>query len=130
MSFTTVTAHRVVAAPEVLDRAVWPEWSDVLRLAPDEALVIHEVGADVVTPIVDDPFAIIELEAGFGETWWDPGGFETRVAPHIDWALPTERPALAQGLVAGVPCKVVFEPEGGVRLLCLTAQVHELEGRL
>ena len=130
MTFSTIFAHRVVAAPEVLDAASWPEWSDILRLAPDEVLVIHEDGADVVTPIVDDSHAIVELEAGFMETWWDQGEFEQLVRPHIDWAIPAARPALAQGLVAGVPCKVVFESDGGVRLLCLTAHVHELEARL
>ena len=130
MTFSTPVAHRVVAAPQVLDGASWPEWSDVLRLAPDEVLVVHEVGADVVTPSVDDPFAIVEPEAGFMEVWWEPEGFTARVAPHIDWAIPTDRPALAQGLVAGVPCKLVFELDGGVRLLCLTAHVHELEERL
>ncbi len=128
MGFSAVTAHRVVAAPEVLDASVWPEWSDVLRLAADEALVIHEVGADVVTPIIDDPFAIIEPESGFMESWCDSEWFAARVAPHIDWAIPT-RPALAQGLVAGVPCKLRFADDS-VLVLCLTAHVHELKERL
>ena len=130
MGFSAVTAHRVVAAPEVLDASVWPEWSDVLRLAADEALVVHELGADVVTPIVDDPFAIVELESGFMESWCDSEWFAARVAPHIDWEIPTTRTALAQGLIAGVPCKLYLGADGTVRVLCLTAHVHELEERL
>ena len=128
--FASVTSHRVVAAPEVLDASVWPEWSDVLRLASDEALVIHELGADVVTPIIDDPFAIIEPETGYVELlWYDPDLLEV-VSRHVDWEIPTTRPALAQGLVAGVPCKLYLGADGTVRVLCLTAHVHELGERL
>ena len=126
----TVDAHRIVASPEALDRAVWPQWADVLRLAPDEAIVIHEIGADIVTPEVDDPHAIVEIEAGFAEILRDPAELLEAVARHVDWVVPSSRPAFVQGLVAGVPCKLWISLDGSVRLLCSTSHVHELEERL
>ena len=57
-------------------------------------------------------------------------------ARHIEWPLPTERPALAQGAVAGVPAKV-WLPDGtgagrvgDVLLLTATAYADELTDRL
>ena len=130
MTAANIDAHRVVASPASLDRATWPQWADVLRIAADEALVIHEVGADSVAPVVDDPHAIIEPESGFVELEWGDIELLKRITRHLEWSLPTKRPALAQGLVAGVPCKVWLEADDTVRLFCSTSHVHELEARL
>ena len=58
------------------------------------------------------------------------------MARHVEWPLPSERPALAQGAVAGVPAKV-FLPDGiggagagDVLLLTATAYADELMDRL
>ena len=119
---------RVVADPVALDAASWVG-ADVivLRLAPDDALAIGATTVDLA-----DPHAIVELEAGFSGAWLALDD----VAGHVEWPLPAERPALAQGAVAGVPAKV-FLPDGAgarhvgdVLLLTATAYADELTERL
>jgi hypothetical protein len=104
---------RVVAEPAAIDGALWagPGPITVLRLAPDDALGLGATGVEV-----DDPHAIVEDERGFVGGWW----VVDDLRPHIEWALPTDRPALAQGSVAGVPAKVWLpgndtEPDGDPR---------------
>ena len=89
---------RVVADPSALDAARWHGRDvTVLRFAPDDAFGI---GAETVS--VDDEHAIVEAEAGYVGAWLAVGDLE----PHLEWPLPAERPALAQGAIAGVPGKV------------------------
>lgn len=121
----TVPGHRVVAGAASLDRIEWPDGALVLRLARDEVLILTELHELVVS----DEHAIVEQEAGQSGRNLSATEFEQLVRPHIDWPIPTARPALAQGLVAGVPCKLWFADQG-VLLLCLTAHVHELAERL
>jgi hypothetical protein len=72
--------------------------------------------------------SIQEKESGFVGWWLTPEELD-RVVSHIDWPLPTERPVLAQGLVAGVPAKL-WLAEDRALLLCAAAYAHELEERL
>ncbi len=105
---------RVVADPGTLDGARWtavgiaggsgdvgPDADRilVLRIAPDEAFAL---GATEVQ--VDDPHAIVEEERGIVGGWCAL----TEVTPHLEWSLPSQRPALAQGSVAGVPAKILL----------------------
>jgi hypothetical protein len=113
---------RVVAASGPLDRADWHgDDITVLRFAPDDAFGLGARSVDV-----DDEDAIIEDEAGLAGAWLDPADIE----PHIEWSLPTERPALAQGSIAGVPAKVWLPADGDALLLTAAAYAHELESRL
>lgn len=97
-----VAAVHVVASPAALDGARWTGADvDVLRTAPDEALGL---GATAVE--VDDPDAIVELEAGFVVALLDNDDVR-RVAAHTDWEFPAATGELAQGKIAGVPAKVV-----------------------
>jgi hypothetical protein len=113
---------RVVADPAALDAARWHGGTvTVLRSAPDDAFAI---GADAVE--VGDEHAIIESEAGFSGTWLDIDD----VAHHLEWSLPDERPALAQGSIAGVPAKLWLPDDGPALLLTATAYALELAGRL
>lgn len=116
-------ALRVVAAPEVLDDLAWADDVAALRLAADDLLAIGaasvEVGGEHL--IVD--------EAGFVGWWLTANEVRDHVLPHVDWPLPTARPALAQGLVAGVPAKLWLTEERAL-LLCAAAYAHELEERL
>ena len=119
---------RVVADPVALEAARWAGTAvTVLRFAPDDALAIGATGVDLA-----DPDAIVEPEAGFSGAWLALD----HVAAHIEWPLPAERPALAQGAIAGVPAKV-FLPDGtgagrvgDVLLLTATAYADELTDRL
>ena len=122
-AFEPLTGLRVVAEPAALDAARWSgEDVTVLRLAPDDAFAIDAVGVTV-----DDQHAIVEPEIGFSGAWVDLGA----VRRHLEWALPTERPALAQGFVATVPARV-WLPDDGDRVLLITAAAYadELAGRL
>ena len=115
---------RVVAPPVALDALAWPGDVTHLRLAPDDLLV---VGAATAAP--GHGPAIIETDAGFVGWWLTLGEFVDVVAPHVEWPLPTIRPALAQGLVAGVPAKI-WLTDDRVLLLCAAAYAHELVERL
>ena len=113
---------RVVADPGSLDRATWHgDDVTVLRFAPDDALAIDAAAVDI-----DDDQAIVEDEVGFVGAWLD----RDVVEPHIEWPLPTTRPALAQGSIAGVPAKLWLPATGDALLLTAAAYAHELAGRL
>jgi hypothetical protein len=120
---------RVVADPAALDRVSWRGDLDVtvLRLAPDEALAI---GARSVE--IDDAHAIVEEETGFVGVWLTAEEFEASVLPRIEWPLPAddERPAVAQGSIAGVPSKLWLRTTGGALLVTQAAYADELAGRL
>ncbi|MGH8958428.1 MAG: hypothetical protein ACRDVK_07105 [Acidimicrobiia bacterium] len=115
-----VTAWRVVAHPASIDEL----GGLVLRLAPDDALVLS--GTELV---VGDPDAIVELDTG----WVSLGMAEERVlelvAVSASWQAPNERPAFAQGMLAGLPAKVYLD--GSDSLIMVPAPFgHELEERL
>ena len=114
---------RVVANPAALDGAVWEgERLAILRFAPDDALGLR---AAAVT--VEDADAIVETEVGFVGAWLPVD----EIARHIEWALPLDRPALAQGNVAGVPAKVWLPDRHRNALLIATAaHAHDLAERL
>jgi hypothetical protein len=114
---------RVVANPAALDGAIWEgERLAVLRFAPDDALGL---GAAAVT--VEDADAIVETEVGFVGAWLPVD----EIARHIEWALPLDRPALAQGNVAGVPAKVWLpDRHRNALLIAMAAHAHDLAERL
>ena len=113
---------RVIADPVALDGARWRgDAVTVLRFAPDDAFAIGADGVDI-----DDEHAIVESEVGFVGVWLPVDAVER----HVDWPLPGERPALAQGFVATVPAKVWLPDDGHVLLLTAAAYADELAGRL
>lgn len=95
--------HRVVANPSVLDDAVWPAKSTVMRTAADEAMVL---GPDRPTPPSDH--AIV-----FADTSWSAAGLSPEhgleiMRRHADWPPPAAGPA--QGAVAAIAVKLIVEP--------------------
>jgi len=118
-------ATRFVAAPAALDAQPWFDDFVTLRLAPDDLLVIHQGSVKVA---LGGETVIQEKESGFVGWWLTPEELD-HVVTHVDWSLPTERPALAQGLIAGVPAKL-WLAEDRALLLCAAAYAHELEERL
>jgi hypothetical protein len=116
---------RVVALPGALDAARWTAGDTgqvtILRLAPDDVLAIGAVEVQV-----EDPDAIVEPEAGFVGGWCSLEDLR----PQTEWAVPTERPALAQGAVAGVPAKVWLPDDGDVLLVVSAAHAAVLTERL
>src|SRR5512132_1516636 len=75
-------ALRVVAASEALDELTAPAEHPVLRLAPDELLVIGAASVEVTGEhlVVD--------ESGFVGWWLTPEELRNQVVPHVDWPLP------------------------------------------
>ena len=117
-----VRGVRVVAEPASLDRATWAgDGITVLRFAPDDVFAIGATGVDI-----DDEHAIVEDEVGFVAVWLDADVLE----PHLEWPLPTERPALAQGSIAGVPAKLWLPDDGDALLVTAAAYADELTSRL
>jgi hypothetical protein len=116
-----VRGLRVVADAAAMDDARWSgDDVTVLRFALDEAFAIGATTVDI-----DDPHAIVEDEAGFAA-----GAVDLDVvAAHIEWALPSERPALAQGSIAGVPAKLWLTDEGAT-LVVQAAYAADLLARL
>lgn len=115
---------RVVADPEALDAVSWNEEALVLRFAPDDAFAI-----DATSVEVSDAEAIAAEENGFMGAWLTADELVERVMPHIEWPLPDARPALAQGLIAGVPSKLWLTDDRAL-LVCPAAYAHELAERL
>jgi hypothetical protein len=113
---------RVVATPAAIDAMSLPAGAAVLRIAPDDAIV-----TGVANATLDDPFAIVEPEFTFVQwrlTTDEFGG----ITHHIEWPLP-EPGALGQGLIAGVPAKIVMTDDH-VQLIVSAGLVHELMARL
>ena len=121
-----VTGWRIIAEPTALDSAPWPAGSQVVRISPDDAFVIGE--SEPTVP--GDRFAIITPERGFSMLAVAAGDVAAIADEHIEWLLPTVRPALAQGQIAGVPAKLVIAADGSALLLVGSAARHELQARL
>ena len=119
-----LTAIRIVADPRALDDLAGPDATPSLRLAPDDVLVIR-----ATPPDIDDEHAIVEDETGLVGWWLTVDELTDHVLPHVEWPLPVARPALAQGLVAGVPAKI-WLTDDRVLLVCAAAYAHELAERL
>ena len=102
-----LSATRIVATPNSLDEITWPDEALVLRLAPDEALVVPSLGSVPVS----DPHAIIIADGGFAGLWVDVDEAMSFLQHACEWELPAERPAFAQGSVAGVATKIWLEAD-------------------
>lgn len=113
---------RVVADPAALDALAWPDGVAALRFAADDLFAIGAATAEL-------PGALVEEERGLVGWWLSLEELDELVLEHIDWPLPGTWPALAQGLIAGVPAKLWLTND---RILLLTtgAYVHELLDRL
>ena len=113
---------RVVADAAALDGARWHGAEvTVLRFAPDDAFAIGAEGVEL-----DDPDAIIESEVGYVGARLPV----SEVLAHIEWSLPVERPALAQGSIASVPSKLWLVDDGDALLLTAAAYADDLMSRL
>ena len=119
-----LVGRHVVATAESLETATYPIGALVLRLAPDDVLIVGDGPLQV-----DDPHAIIEDERGLVALTFSWPDFDVVVAPFVDWSLPLQRPVLAQGYVAAIPTKLWLEVDR-VLLITHAAYAVELIGRL
>lgn len=113
---------RVVADPSVLDALTWPDGVAPLRLAPDDLFALGATQSEVAA-------ALVEEETGFVGWWLELDELHDDLREQIDWPLPETLPALAQGLIAGVPAKLWLTNDRAL-LFCAAAYAHELEERL
>lgn len=108
-------ATRIVAMPTALDAVAWPADALVLRIAPDEVIVLTEVEPDLM--LRHDPHAMVVTETGFVSVRLALDEAMEFLERNCEWELPATRPAFAQGMVAGLPLKLWFEAE---RVLFIT----------
>ncbi|HUC32976.1 MAG TPA: hypothetical protein VMS14_06210 [Ilumatobacteraceae bacterium] len=131
LRFAQLAGWRIIAEPVALDDASWPAGAEVVRISPDDAFVVSPTREGSTSPTVPgDPFAIVTPEHGFAGAFVDAGHLELLALHHIEWQLPEQRPALAQGQIAGVPAKLVLHADGSALLLVACAARRELEERL
>jgi hypothetical protein len=104
---------------------MWPDEALVLRLAPDEVLVMPPLGSAPVS----DPHAIIIADGGFAGVWLTAEEALAFLERVCEWEVPVERPAFAQGAVAGVAAKIWFERDK-VLFLVQAVYAHEFEERM
>jgi hypothetical protein len=117
---------RVVARPDALDALEpAPGQAIALRLAPDDLLVLGLTEA----PRIDDPDAIVVAERGYVGWTLDETERAALLRHHVEWEPGPDRPALAQGLIAGVPAKLWLD-ERSALLLCPAAYAAEMEARI
>ncbi|MDQ3690162.1 MAG: hypothetical protein M3406_09045 [Chloroflexota bacterium] len=124
LALETLLGLRVVASPDALDAARWDVQTALLRIAPDDTFAVGATTIDLL-----DAHAIVTEESGFVGAWLMPDQLAELVISHIEWPLPDARPALAQGLIAGVPAKLWLDRERAL-LLCAAGYAHELTARL
>lgn len=125
LALEPVRGIRLVADPAAIDRATWVGHVEVvMRLAPDDALAL---GAERVE--VDDEDAIIDEETGYVGARLTPAQVEELIVPRIEWPMPAA-PALAQGLIAGVPSKLWLHADGSGLLLTNACFADDLRRRL
>ncbi len=93
---------RLAARADALDRLDAPDGS-VLRLAPDEALVL-DVSIDEIG--IDDPDAIVVSETGYVGIRSDVDTVSRFLGAGADFVLVDRDPGLTQGMVAELPIKI------------------------
>ena len=124
LALETIRGVRIVADPAGIESIKVIAGTVVLRFAPDDAFVLVEGRLESV-----ENDAIVVEESGFLGCWLTLAEVASRLVPHIEWPLPVTRPALAQGLIAGVPAKLWLGVDRAL-LLCAAPYAHDLAERL
>lgn len=120
---------RIVASPQALDSCSWPTGAMVLRLAPDEVVVLGLDEPHAFEQEIDDDSAIQIVEHGFCGVRLPRADFNHWFHTGADWDLPVGSPSFAQGAVAGLPVKLLIDEEN-VLVVTRSSLRHELEARL
>ncbi len=97
-----------------------------MRISSDDLFLIGATEPKVA----GDVHAIVTPEHGFSGIELSPTQVTSIAEQHIEWQLPTSRPAVGQGQIAGVPAKLLLAGDGSALLLVACAASHELLGRL
>jgi hypothetical protein len=103
-----MAATRVVSTVDALDAMTVPPDAIVLRIAPDEAVVIDANPSDI--DVADDD-AIVTGDTSWCGMWTDAATCDRLLATGADWRPPPRRPTLAQGMMFQLPVKVWLAEE-------------------
>jgi hypothetical protein len=107
LGFNRLPTTRIVATSAALNAAIWRTGAIALRIADDEVYVLPPV----VSVDLTDPHAIVVPDAGFAGAWLPANEALNLLERQCEWELPTQRPAFAQGMIAGIAAKVWFETD-------------------
>lgn len=99
-------ATRIAANAAAIDEARWTAGTLALRIAPDEVLVI---GGG--RPTLSDPHAIVVEDGGWCGVWMPAAQAYPFLRSSAAWPVPDDRPAFAQGMIAGLPLKLWLEDD-------------------
>ncbi len=125
LALSRLDTTRIVANPAALDNANYAEDAVVIRIAQDEALIIP-AQADIA---LSDEHAIVIADTAWSGIWVSHEEVADILEQHCDWEAPTERPAQAQGAVAGIPTKFYFT-EDAVLIVIPAPYQREFEDRI
>lgn len=123
-NFEQMTLTRIVANPDALDALSVAADALALRTAGDELLVYPAQAVDL-----NDPYAIVVPDGAWTGAWVSAAVSAEIMARHAEWEAPQQRPAFAQGSLAGIPTKLWFEAERTLILVALQYSA-EMEARL
>lgn len=128
--FERIIGTRVVGLPDAVDTVNASADGLALRFAQDELFVTAGLSEGARADLLSkDPHAIVIDEGAFSGAWIDEDKALDLLERLAEWPMPSERPAFAQGAVAGLPVKLWFE-DGRVLFVVQTPYAHELEERL
>lgn len=102
-----ISGTRIVALPAALDSLNLSSGSLLLRLAADEAFVTASVDPESV----GDRHALVVPDGGFAGVWLSAPEAMNFLERSCEWELPKQRPAFAQGMVAGIATKLWIEQD-------------------
>lgn len=117
-------ATRIVAQPDALDALEVGEGAIGLRISADELLIFPPQPVEI-----SDPYAIVIEDGSFSGGWFTMEEALDFLLHNTEWELPNDRPAFAQGSVAGVATKLYFE-EDRVLIIVPSPYTHEMEERM
>ena len=123
-----VSIVRCLARPDALDALEVPAGAFPCRIAPDELIVIgsREAAGDILAACsrrVEDGLTLDHTDAF--AAWLISGPDAGQAFARLSAIrLPDERPAFVQGAVAGVPAKVLAEPDQILVLVPSTLGSH------
>ncbi len=124
IQFERLEMTRIISTKEAINQITVPAKHILLRIAPDEAYVYPKTAVSL-----EDEWAIIKTDSGWAGAWIEMDTAVSIFEHTCEWELPSKRPSLAQGLVAGVPSKIWFE-EDKVLLLVPASLAAEMEERV
>lgn len=128
--FTRLMGTRIVATPDALEGAHWPTDAIVLRFAADEIYLTAPLSAaDQTAILAQDAHALIINEGAFSAVWIDEARSLALLERFCEWEIPADRPAFAQGAVAGIPTKL-WLTQGRFLWIVQSPYVEEMEDRL